>query len=184
MFFPSCHVIRETVNTDLLSQDRAHRALSIPPHWFCSNGWLAVDCVLHFISTSECSLFPRCVHSLCLPFLPCPHFLPSPPPAVPSSMRPATPPSRCHWWIQPCRHLWAWLWTGSNTTCTGPTPETNPSLWPPWTAPRDASSSTPTSVSPEPWPWTPTMGKKDNNNKYLETGLMNESLTPFYNSQY
>lgn len=70
-----------------------------------------------------------------------PLFLPPSFPAAPSSTRLATPPSRCHWWIHPCRLLQAWLWTGSNTTCTGPTQGTNPSLCPQWMAPRGVSSS-------------------------------------------
>lgn len=121
--------------TRSLSQNRTLWANQHPStvHWFCNNCRLAVDYDFHIPLPLK--------YSLCL-------FCPPPSPAVPSSMRPVTPPSRCHWWIHSCTPLWVWLWTGSNTTCTGPTPETNPSPWPQWTPPRGASSSTPTWVNP------------------------------------
>lgn len=100
-------------------------------HWFCNNCWIAVDYDF------------RIDHPVKILFITVPSS-----PAVPSSTRPVTPPSRCRWWIHACTPPWVWLWTGSSTTFTGPTPETNPSRWPRWTLPRDASSSTVTWASP------------------------------------
>lgn len=146
-----------TMNGELLSQSKSLEMINSFP--LCVDFALIAACCsssLTFKIFPPLSLSPIPSHNPLL--LPLSSLLLQFPP-VPSSTRPATHPSRCRWWTPLCRPPSAWLWIGSNTTCTGPTLGTNPSLWPRWMAPRDVSSLILTSVNPELLRWIPIKGE-------------------------